>query len=191
MIPSEIGIAAVKAARETVMSETEGSVPDIDFPKEFDDNYGVFVTLNTYPEGDLRGCIGYPEPAFPLKDALMFSAQSACHDPRFPPLSRKEAERCTVEVTILTPPEPVDKSRIPDCIEIGRDGLIIRFGRRSGVLLPQVAEEWGWTKEEYLAQLCLKAGLPTDAWTFSDAELYSFQGEIYREVAPCGEIEGR
>ena len=184
----EDGYFAVKAARKAIEAEVLGLSPELLFPPSFEKESGVFVTINTYPEGDLRGCIGYPEAVFPLKDALVYSAQSACHDPRFPPLSKKEAEECTVEVTILTPSVRVDKSGLPDSITIGKHGLIMQFGRRRGVLLPQVPVEWGWGPEEFLEQLCLKTGLPTDAWKLKDAEIFSFEGEIFHETEPNGII---
>ena len=85
---TEDGILAVKAARSSIEAETQGLSPELDLPRSFDRKSGVFVTINTYPDGNLRGCIGYPEPVYPLKDALVFSAQSACHDPRFCPRRR-------------------------------------------------------------------------------------------------------
>ncbi|MBQ7700974.1 MAG: TIGR00296 family protein [Candidatus Methanomethylophilaceae archaeon] len=184
----EDGCFAVKAARKAIEAEVLGASPELLFPPIFDRESGVFVTINTYPEGDLRGCIGYPDAVFPLKDALVYSAQSACHDPRFLPLTKREAEECTVEVTILTPPAPMDKAGLPQNIEIGRHGLVIQFGRRRGVLLPQVPVEWGWGPEEFLEQLCLKAGLPTDAWKLKEAAIFSFEGEIFHETEPNGII---
>ena len=184
------GIAAVKAARSSIEAETVGLLPDIEFPKSFDRKSGVFVTINTYPQGNLRGCIGYPEPVFPLKDALVYSAQSACHDPRFMPLSEREAVNCTVEVTILSQPVEMEceKNDLPKKIVIGRDGLIIQLGRRRGLLLPQVPVEWGWGPEEFLEQLCAKAGLPSDAWKLKETVIFSFTGEIFKEISPRGEI---
>ena len=187
---TEGGILAVKAARISIEAETLGLSPELDLPRSFDRKSGVFVTINTFPEGNLRGCIGYPEPVYPLKDALVFSAQSACHDPRFMPLSEKEAANCTVEVTILSQLVPIecDKKELPKRIVIGRDGLIIQFGRRRGLLLPQVPVEWGWDQEEFLRQLSAKAGLPYDAWMLKDSMIWSFTGEIFHELSPKGEI---
>lgn len=182
------GILAVKAARGVIEAEVSGDAFEPELPSSFDKESGVFVTINTYPEGDLRGCIGYPDAVFPLNDALVYSAQSACHDPRFPPLSKREASQCTVEVTILTKPEIMDKKSLPGSIVIGKHGLVIQFGRRRGVLLPQVPVEWGWDAEEFLCQLSLKAGLPMDAWKLADAEIYAFEGEIYHETEPYGDI---
>ena len=185
------GILAVKAARTSIEAETQGIMSEIDLPDSFDRKSGVFVTINTYPSGDLRGCIGYPEPVFPLKDALIHSAESACHDPRFMPLSFKESINCTVEVTILSEPVLMEcpKEEIPKNIVIGRDGLIIQFGRRRGLLLPQVPVEWGWDVNEYLQQICYKAGLPADAWKLKDSMMmWTFTGEIFHETSPRGEI---
>ena len=112
---TEDGILAVKAARSSIEAETVGLSPELELPRSFDRKSGVFVTINTFPDGNLRGCIGYPEPVYPLRDALVFSAQSACHDPRFMPLSEKEAANCTVEVTVLSPPVLIDcdKKELP------------------------------------------------------------------------------
>ena len=186
----EDGILAVRTARKVIESEVIGATPEVDLPESFDTPSGVFVTINTYPDGDLRGCIGYPAPVYPLKDALVFSAQSACHDPRFPRLTDREANNCTVEVTILTPPVlmDVEKKDLPNSIVIGRDGLMIQFGRRTGLLLPQVPVEYGWSPIEFLGQLCLKANLPIDAWKYSGAEIYSFSGQIFHETSPNGDV---
>lgn len=186
----EEGVLAVNAARKAIEAETQGISAEPELPSSFDEKSGVFVTINTYPEGRLRGCIGYPEPVFPLKEALFYSAQSACHDPRFMPLSEREAVNCTVEVTILSPPVLLDcpKEDIPKNIVIGRDGLIIQFGRRRGLLLPQVPVEWGWDVDVYLEQICAKACLPSDAWKLKDSMMWTFSGEIFREVSPNGEI---
>ena len=184
------GIIAVKAARSSIEAETVGLDPDLEFPKSFDRKSGVFVTVSTYPQGNLRGCIGYPEPVFPLKDALVYSAQSACHDPRFMPLSEREAVNCTVEVTVLSQPEVMEcrKEELPKNIVIGRDGLIIQYGGRRGLLLPQVPVEWGWDSEEFLEHLCDKAGLPQGTWKHKDTVISSFTGEIFKETSPRGEI---
>ncbi len=187
---TEDGILAVKAARASIEAETRGMEPEIELPASFDKKGGVFVTINTYPQGNLRGCIGYPEPVFPLRDALIHSAESACHDPRFMPLSFKESQNCTVEVTILSEPvlSECSKEELPKNIVIGRDGLIIQFGRRRGLLLPQVPVEWGWDVDEYLQQICAKACLPPDAWKLKDSMIWTFSGEIFHELSPKGEI---
>lgn len=186
----EDGRAAVFMARRAIEAETSGMDADIRIPETFTEPSGVFVTLKTFPEGDLRGCIGYPEAVFPLYEALMASARSACHDPRFPDLKESELDNITVEVTILSVPERIISEPITDNIEIGRDGLIMESGGRRGLLLPQVPVEWGWGSLEYLENLSRKAGLPKDAWRRSDAVIYRFTGEIFSEEEPNGEVKG-
>jgi len=97
-----------------------------------------------------------------------------------------------VEVTVLTPPELITATtpeEIKGSIVIGRDGLIIEKGYYRGLLLPQVPVEWGWDVDEYLVNLCYKAGLPPDAW--KQARIYRFQGEIFSETEPYGEVVRR
>lgn len=188
---AESGSFAVRAARSAILAETEGKEQTIEFPDDFDQKRGVFVTLKTFSDMELRGCIGYPEPILPLKEALVLSARAACHDPRFPDLRRSEVDGCVVEVTVLTPPRPIivkSKDELPGRIVIGKDGLIIDMRGRRGLLLPQVPKEYGWDTTEYLAQLSVKAGLPYDAWMRKDSEISSFEGEIFSETTPNGEI---
>jgi AmmeMemoRadiSam system protein A len=135
---------------------------------------GAFVTLRV--RGVLRGCIGYPEPDLPLVDVVERCAVSAAiSDPRFPPVSVAEWNDVDLELSVLGPIEPVD--RIEDVV-IGRDGLIVEFGRRRGLLLPQVAVEWKWDAAEFAAQTCIKAGLPRDAWQ-KGAKLFKFEAEVF------------
>ena len=96
-----------------------------------------------------------------------------------------------IEVTILTPPrllEVKDSKEYLEMIKIGRDGLIVKRGGQSGLLLPQVPVEWEWTVEEFLMNTCTKAWLPTDAWKHPKTEIYSFSGIIYKELEPKGEV---
>ncbi len=134
-----------------------------------------FVTLKRY--GKLRGCIGLIEPVMPLYKAVSEMAISAAFkDPRFFPLTKEEMEGLKIEISILT---PFKKISSPEEIEVGRDGLYIRKGFYSGLLLPQVAVEWGWDRYEFLRQVCYKAGLGPDDW--KNAEIYTFQAEIIEE----------
>ena len=190
MTDDDTGIRAVRAARSAVLSETSGGRFERPTDGEFAENKGVFVTLSTYPDHGLRGCIGIPLPVLPLGEALEEAARSACHDPRFPDLRERELAHIAVEVTVMTVPQVIDcpKSDLPGRIEIGRHGLIITCGRRRGLLLPQVPVEWGWGQEEFLRQLSAKAGLPYDAWTLKDSTIWSFTGEIFHELSPKGEI---
>ncbi len=138
---------------------------------------GAFVTLKK--QGQLRGCIGYVEPRVPLIEAIADNAESAAlHDPRFPPVSGAELPDIEIEISALTPLEPV---KSVDDIEIGRHGLMIKCGINRGLLLPQVPVEWGWTRDEFLAHTCMKAGLPADAWQRDDAELLWFEAEVFGE----------
>ena len=155
---------------------------------------GVFVTLNKL-EGTghrLRGCIGYP---YPMKDLLTAIRESALNaafdDPRFPPVSKNEMDSILVEVSVLTPPEKIKVEHpkdIPGEVVVGRDGLIMSRGYRRGLLLPQVAVEWGWDSEEFLAQCCYKAGLPPDSWFLEGTEVQRFQAIIYSEDSPRGRV---
>jgi uncharacterized protein len=188
------GKLAVEIARSTVdmfVSETRRYEPK-EILKIFKEKRGVFVTLEKYPSHDLRGCIGFPEPVAPLIDALIDSAISAAsRDPRFRPVEESELDRLLVEVSALTPPEPIkvkDCKELPKKVKVGRDGLIIKQGWTSGLLLPQVPVEWDWDEEEFLSQTCRKAGLPSDAWLDPETEVYSFQGQVWCEEKPRGKI---
>jgi AmmeMemoRadiSam system protein A len=139
--------------------------------------YGAFVTLEK--QNKLRGCIGLIYPIKPLYEAIKEMAkESAFKDPRFPPLQKKEFDEIEIEISVLTPLQKIDK--ISD-IKVGRDGLLIRKGRYSGLLLPQVATRYGWDEEEFLSQTCVKAGLPYDIWRYEDVEIYIFQADVFKE----------
>ena len=191
MIDLNDGIAIVKTARNMIEAEASGG--QIDIRQNRHEKSGVFVTINTYPDGHLRGCIGYPEPVFSLSEALYRSAVSACHDPRFPALREEELENITVEVTVLSKPElmPGSKDEVKNSIVIGRDGLILDSPKGRGLLLPQVPTEWNWNVMEYLENLSMKAGLSKDAWKDDRTRIYSFTGEIFSELTPNGEIVRR
>ncbi len=184
----------VKLAREAAENFVKYRMkidPPAETPEELFEKRGVFVTIKTYPGKDLRGCIGYPEPIMPLVLATIDAAISAAvRDPRFLPVQPEEFDSLVFEVTVLTPPEPITVSPAerPKVIKIGRDGLIVRCGYASGLLLPQVPVEWGWNEEEFLSHTCLKAGLPADCWLRPDCQFYKFQGQIFTEVEPYGEV---
>ncbi|MEK6850914.1 MAG: TIGR00296 family protein, partial [Candidatus Thermoplasmatota archaeon] len=102
------GELAVRMAREAIESCVRGrSLPPFTVPKSFERDSGVFVTINKFPGEELRGCIGYPNPFFPLAKAVVKSAEGATEDPRFPPLAEEELDRVVVEVSILTPPAKI------------------------------------------------------------------------------------
>lgn len=137
---------------------------------------GAFVTIRL--EGDLRGCIGYPETDLTLPEVVERCAVSAAvSDPRFPAVRSSEWARIDLEISVLGPIDPVgDISEI----EVGHHGLIAELGRRRGLLLPQVAVEWKWDREEFAAHACAKAGLAKDAWR-RGAKLYRFEAEVFGE----------
>ncbi len=191
MLTVDEGKAAVRLARDALISyiEKKAIVEPKGLPPVFNEKRGVFVTI--HEEGELRGCIGYPQPILPLGRAIVDSAINACsRDPRFPCVRPSELKRVEVEVTILTKPEAYDipKSQLPDVVRIGKDGLIVAKGIYSGLLLPQVAPEWGFGPIEFLSQTCLKAGLPPDAWIDDDTEVQHFEAQIFAEVAPGREV---
>jgi uncharacterized protein (TIGR00296 family) len=158
----------------------------------FGKKQGVFVTIHTYPNHDLRGCIGIPLPVMTLKDAIAESARSATKDPRFSPLEENELNTVIIEVTILTKPEIIKVHQPQDyisSIEIGRDGLIVEQEFYKGLLLPQVPVEQGWDKEEFLSNTCIKAGLLADAWFEKNTKISKFSGQIFTEIEPRGEIK--
>jgi AmmeMemoRadiSam system protein A len=135
----------------------------------------AFVTLRGGER--LRGCIGYTEPHAPLYRTVQeCTVAAATEDPRFPRVTAGEVGDLRIEISVLTPLSPVR----PEDVKAGVHGLMIRKGERRGLLLPQVALEHGWDREAFLAQVCAKAGLPSDAWK-EGAELYSFTAEVFAE----------
>jgi AmmeMemoRadiSam system protein A len=141
-------------------------------------NMGAFVTL--HKAGELRGCIGNIVGQQPLYLTVRdMAVEAATGDPRFPAVAAGEMEDIEIEISALSPLEKVSSA---DKIELGRHGVIVRRGSRSGVYLPQVATETGWSKEEFLSSLCAhKAGLPADAWKDNSTELYIFSAEVFSE----------
>jgi AmmeMemoRadiSam system protein A len=139
---------------------------------------GVFVTL--YRRGELRGCLGHLEGSRPVAELVQqMAVASARDDPRFPPLLADELPDIAVEVSFLS---PVARAQ-PEEVEPGRHGVILRHGRRQGVLLPKVAAELGWTRQQLLEGVCRKAGLPRDAWREPGAELLVFEAQVVGAAA--------
>lgn len=138
---------------------------------------GAFVTLRK--EGNLRGCIGNIISDRPLVETIReMSAAAAFRDPRFMPLSSNELDLISIEISVLTPLKKVDNI---ESIKIGRDGLYVRKGFHSGLLLPQVATEQGWNKETFIEHTFLKAGLSPDAINDEETEIFSFSAEVFSE----------
>jgi hypothetical protein len=180
MLSEDHGRLLLTIARKNILTylQTQRMLSVDDVPSAFLEKRGVFVTLKR--EGTLRGCIGYPEPIYPLLDALLDSSVSAAlRDSRFPPVTAQEMEDITVEVTVLTPPSQIDPD--PSMITVGKDGLCVERGISKGILLPQVATEWEWDAETFLCQACMKAGLPPDCWLDEKTKVFTFQGQIFSE----------
>jgi len=195
MYSDEEGTLSVHIAREAVEAHTSGrAMRSFTVPARFEEKAGVFVTLSRYPGAELRGCIGYPQPLYPLLTALVRSAKGACEDPRFAPLGADEISVVTVDVNLLTPPERIEVRRRKEylkAIELGRDGLEIRYATARGVFLPAVPVEQGWDTEMYLEELCIKAGLTPDTWLDDGARIYRFQSAVFGEVEPRGAVVRR
>lgn len=178
-------IAVEKYLQESVMIEPE---------KDMLEKAGIFVTLNYVninKKEYLRGCIGFPLPEKPLNQGVIEAAiAAATEDPRFPPLDRQELDNIIFEVSVLTPPQEIraGPSDYGKEIEIGRDGLILQWRFGSGLLLPQVPIELKWDVEEYLANICYKAGAPPDVWLDPTSKLYKFQAAVFKEAEPKGKI---
>jgi AmmeMemoRadiSam system protein A len=167
-------------ARTSIESTLEGRAPEVradDFDEDLRRPAGAFVTLRK--QGDLRGCIGSIRALEPLYRAVASSAVSAAfRDPRFFPVRKDELSQLELEISVMGPIEPV---RDVAEIEVGRDGLIISRGRFVGLLLPQVASEYGWDRETFLDQTCLKAGLQPEAWRAPDTRIEKFAAEVFSE----------
>ena len=167
-------------ARESIASVFAGKRPELS-GDAFDDDLrrraGAFVTLTQNEE--LRGCIGSIEPVAPLYLAVSQSAiNAAFRDPRFEPLRSEELPGTQIEISVMGPIEKV--SQIEE-IKVGRDGLIIRRGGYAGLLLPQVATDYGWDCETFLQQTCHKAGLPRNSWREAGTSIEKFAAEVFGE----------
>ncbi|WP_455278099.1 TIGR00296 family protein [[Eubacterium] cellulosolvens] len=182
-----------RKAISNYLSENKIIKPPENSPVRLNDKLGVFVTLKNYSSGELRGCIGFPEPLEILAKAVITSAiEAATGDPRFPQVTLKELEEdIIVEISVLTTPQEIETEPkdIPKHITIGTDGLIIGKGIQRGLLLPQVAVEWKWDEEEFLANCCLKAGLPPDSWLLKNSKVFKFKATIFKERSPKGIVE--
>ncbi|MCK9632057.1 MAG: TIGR00296 family protein [Methanoregula sp.] len=183
LLTPEEGQMALRSARGAIEYVcAKKPKPALKLTPVFNEKRGVFVTLNI--KGELRGCIGLPYPVMPLGKAIEHAAGAAAReDPRFPPVRKEELEEITVEVTILTVPEPLkgDPPERPGNVIVGRHGLIARGMGTSGLLLPQVATEYGWDATTFLDHTCMKAGLPNRCWTYPTVEILTFEGQIFSE----------
>jgi len=178
--------ALLAVARSAVEAAVRGE-PSPEFPREATEGTvgdelaeprGAFVTLKT--RGRLRGCLGHFEADAPARERVREMARaSALDDPRFAGdrIRPDELGNVQIEISLLHPREKVDD---PLSIELGRDGIQVRKGARTGCFLPQVATETGWTKEEFLSHCCShKAGLAPDAWRDPATEVLRFRAEVF------------
>ena len=139
---------------------------------------GAFVTL--HKQGQLRGCIGNMIGRGPFYLTVRdMAVQAATGDPRFAPVTLNEMNDIDIEISALS---PMEKITDPDKIEVGKHGVMVRSGFRSGVYLPQVATEAGWNREQFMNSLCgHKAGMASDAWKKGQCEIYIFTAEVFGE----------
>ncbi|HSC29848.1 MAG TPA: AmmeMemoRadiSam system protein A [Vicinamibacterales bacterium] len=166
----------VAVARSSVLARVGRLAALIDDVPGLPAASGVFVTIRT--RGELRGCLGTLECGERLVDEIArCAAEAASVDPRFPPVTVDELEEISIEVSVLGPLEPIDPND-PEAVVIGMHGLVVEHGRRRGLLLPQVAIEWSWTREQFLSQTCIKAGLPVNAWR-RGAAVFRFAAEVF------------
>lgn len=169
----------LKLARKTI-AESLGIHMDaeLDLGDEiFKEMCGAFVTLHI--KGRLRGCIGYIQGIKSIPETIVDMAKaSAFKDPRFPPLRKDEFTQIDIEISVLSPIEPV--KNISE-IKVGRDGLIISRGFNSGLLLPQVPVEQRWDIDTFLENTCYKAGLPGNAWQQKGTKIEKFSAQVFGE----------
>ena len=176
----------LRLAREAIETwvKTRKKIPlPKDYPKELKDKRGVFVTIYKKPK-ELRGCIGLPYPQKPLIEGIIEAAVESCEDPRFPPLSKEELRDIFIEVSVLTEPKLIKVKEPKEYlkeIKIGKHGLILMNGSSGGLFLPQVPIEQKWNCEEYLENLCYKAGLTSGVWLDPLTRIYRFETKIFSE----------
>ncbi len=181
----EQGKKLIELARESISNQLKGKDTEAakELQKEFSSKQGVFVTLNK--QGELRGCIGFPEPIMALWKGVVEAAESAAFsDPRFKPITEEEFKEINIEVSVLTKPELLNvksAEEYPEKIKIGKDGIIIRSNYGSGLLLPQVFTEHNSSPEEALKMTCQKAGIDSYAWKEEGVRIYTFQAQIFSE----------
>jgi len=187
MLTSKQGKKLIEISREAILSSFENKdfhEYDLKVDEKLKEKRGVFVTLNL--NGDLRGCIGFPQPIMPLYKAVIEAARAAAfEDTRFLPLRKEELDELEIEISVLTKPELIKPNHnvedISKNIEVGKDGLIIVYSGYMGLLLPQVATEQKWNAEHFLEQTCVKAGVSPKTWTNKSCKIYKFQAQIFSE----------
>ncbi len=168
-----------RVARDSIQAHLKGDRPVLPQTTSpvFSQPCGVFVTLNR--QGRLRGCIGYLDAVKPLLESVQEMAVAAAfRDPRFPPLREEELADLDIEISVLSPMRQIKDI---EEIQVGRDGLYLERGVCRGLLLPQVATQYGWDRLTFLRQTCCKAGLPENAWEDPSTRIYAFTANILHE----------
>jgi AmmeMemoRadiSam system protein A len=177
--PQEQGLL-LAVARRAIYERLglEHPLPPVGITDALRASRGAFVTLHL--SGRLRGCIGHITASAPLLETVAdVAVSSAFDDPRFEPVTGAQAERLHIEISVLSPFRRVSD---PAEVTVGKHGVFLRKGGRSGLLLPQVAGEQGWDREELLDHTCLKAGLPVGAWRERGAEIEIFSAFVFHEA---------
>jgi len=191
------GPLLISVARESInryfKTKTVVIPPSITEDPRFRRRMGCFVTLKKNDEDkSLRGCIGFPYSTKELSRVLPESAVAAAFDdPRFPPIREIELRELLLEISLLTEPSQIeakDQRELPKKIEVGKDGLIMKWSFGSGLLLPQVATEYNWDSEEFLCNLSMKAGAPPDQWLVPGTIVYKFNALVFQEESPLGQV---
>jgi uncharacterized protein len=190
----------VNVARDIVERLFDDRRPSLESLIQTNVNAGVFVSIHDCSTGEniLRGCVGFPLPRGEFCSSLEEAAiAAATQDPRFSPISKEELGKVIFEVSVLNRPELISVAKPTDyltMVKIGVDGLMLSWGEHSSLLLPQVALEFNWTVDEFLSNLCHKAGLTPDMWMNKDIKIYKFNCVIFRESKPRDgiyQVDGR
>jgi len=193
-VTHEEGQILVRVARDSVERLFSDKGPRSQLSIQSKMQAGVFVSIHNFSaDGNtLRGCIGFPLPRGEFYSSLEeVAVAAATQDPRFMPISEEELDKVIFEVSVLSLPELINVTKPADyldAVKIGVDGLMLNWGEYSSLLLPQVAAEFKWTADEYLNNLCYKAGLPPDMWMHQDVKIYKFRCSVYGESTPRGGI---
>jgi uncharacterized protein (TIGR00296 family) len=184
----------VSVARDIVESLFSDGSPSLQPLIQINVKAGVFVSIHDCSTGEniLRGCVGFPLPRGEFYSSLKEAAiAAATQDPRFNPISKEELDKVVIEVSVLNLPELIRVAKPIDylaMVKLGVDGLMLSWGEHSSLLLPQVALEFNWTVDEFLSNLCYKAGLTPEMWMNKDVKIYKFGCVIFRESEPRGRI---
>jgi uncharacterized protein len=190
----------VNVARDIVERLFDDRRPSLEPLIQTNVKAGVFVSIHDCSTGEniLRGCVGFPLPRGEFCSSLEEAAiAAATQDPRFSPISKEELGKVIFEVSVLNRPELISVAKPTDyltMVKIGVDGLMLSWGEHSSLLLPQVALEFNWTVDEFLSNMCHKAGLTPDMWMNKDIKIYKFNCVIFRESKPRDgiyQVDGR